>query len=131
MAETVNVDIYRRRPEEEIKKVATAMSISLSISYEEIIAGWEGKAKGYLQVAWERGSIDESNLTSYLARGGKYDQGNTLDEKYCLHHIISQLDDFANETTLLQDTLAKHNVIFIRTPKCHPELAGEGIIFKE
>ena len=44
-----------------------------------------------------------------------------------MHHIISQLDDFANDTTLLQDTLAKHNVIVIRTPKCHPELAGEGI----
>ena len=27
----------------------------------------------------------------------------------------------------LQDTLAKHNVTVIRTPKCHPELAWEGI----
>ena len=47
------------------------MSIPLSISYEEVIAGWEGKAKGSLQVAWKRGFIDESNLKSYLAKGGK------------------------------------------------------------
>ena len=55
MGEKVNVDVYKRRPEEEIKSLATAMSIPLSISYEEVIAGWEGKPKGSLQGAWERG----------------------------------------------------------------------------
>ena len=103
------------------------MSIPLSNSYEEVIAGWEGKAKGSLQVAWDRGFFDESNLKSYLANGKEYDQGNTINESYCLHHIISQLEAFAIETTLLQDTLARRNVIVVRTPKCHPELVGEGI----
>ena len=100
------------------------MSIPLSISYEEVIAGWEGKPKCSLQVAWERGFIDESSLKSYLTKGKKDDQGNTINEKYCLHHIISHIDDFSNKTTLLQDTIAKRRVIVIRTPKCHPELAG-------
>ena len=96
------------------------MSIPLSISYEEVITEWEGKAKCSLQVAWERGIIDESNLKSYLVKGERDDQGNNIDEKYCLHHIISQLEEFSNETNLLQDTIAKCNVLFVRTPKCHP-----------
>ena len=40
MAEIINVDVYKRKLEEEIKSAATAVSIPLSISHEEVIAGW-------------------------------------------------------------------------------------------
>ena len=126
MAQKVNVDLYRRKPESEIKTLATAMSIPLTVSYEEEIAGWEGKAKGLLQVLWERGFIDESNLSSYNISGSKDKHGN-INNSFSLLHIMSECEDFSNETTLLQDTLAKRDVSIIRTPKCHPELAGEGI----
>ena len=69
MAQKVNVDLYKRKPESEIKTLATAMSIPLTVLYEEEIPGWEGKAKGLLQVLWERGFIDESNLSSYNISG--------------------------------------------------------------
>ena len=45
------------------------MSILLSVSYKEVISEWEGKAKGSLQVEWERCFIDEGNLTSYFSKG--------------------------------------------------------------
>ena len=126
MAQKLNVDMYRRKPESEIKTLARAMSISLTVSYEEEIAGWEGRAKGLLQVLCERGFIDESNLSSYNISGSKDKHGN-INNTYSLLHIMSECEDFSNETTLLQDTLGKRDVSVIRTPKCHPELAGEGI----
>lgn len=36
-------------------------------------------------------------------------------------------DDFRNEITLLQYHASKLGVILDRSPKCHPEIAGEGI----
>ena len=35
--------------------------------------------------------------------------------------------DFVEETTLMQYYGIKMSVVVDRTPKCHPELAGEGI----
>ena len=118
--------MYKRKPESKLKKLETTMSIPLMITYEEEIIGWEGKAKGLLQILWERGFIDKRNLSAYSINGKKDAHGN-VNENYSLYHLMTQCEDFANETTLLQDTLMKRNVLVIRTPKCHPELAGEGI----
>ena len=72
--------------------------------------GWYGKPKGVFQILWERGYID-------MAQKDKY-----------LNHLIRNCLDFVNEKTMLQhigeDMLG---VIVDRTPKCTPEIAGEGI----
>ena len=41
--------------------------------------------------------------------------------------MIESLLDFQEEETLLQHHASKMGVAVDRTPKCHPELAGEGI----
>ena len=44
-----------------------------------------------------------------------------------LKEMMASLVDFSEEETLLQYHGALLNVIVDRTPKCHPEIAGEGI----
>ena len=58
---------------------------------------------------------------------GKKDQYGNVDPGTSLIKIMSSCLDFVNNTTLLQETLGKRGVIVIRTPKCHSEVAGEGV----
>ena len=44
-----------------------------------------------------------------------------------LKHLMSLLTDFIEEETLLQYHGRLLEVKVVRTPKCHPEIAGEGI----
>jgi len=50
-----------------------------------------------------------------------------LEWTYSLKHILSQWKDFQEEESLLQTIAKKMGVAVDRTPKCHCELAGEGI----
>ena len=44
-----------------------------------------------------------------------------------LNHLMTTLPDFQEEETLLQFHARKLGYLVDRTPKCHPELAGEGV----
>ena len=44
-----------------------------------------------------------------------------------INNLMKLQDDFVNEITLLQFHAEQMGVKLDRTPKCHPELAGEGI----
>jgi hypothetical protein len=44
-----------------------------------------------------------------------------------LKQILANCSDFEEEETMLQSMGRSMGVIVDRTPKCHPELAGEGI----
>jgi hypothetical protein len=53
-------DLIRRAEENGIcRKVTSA----------KVVEGWEGEAKGLLQVLWERGFIDATNLENYTMNG--------------------------------------------------------------
>lgn len=93
---------------------------------EFVVEGWEGKAKGMLQILWERGFIDSNKLDQYTVDGRKDDYGNLIPET-SLKHLMEQLPDFQDEPTLLQFHGEKLGVKVDRTPKCHPEVAGEGV----
>ena len=43
--------------------------IQVTSASEKILEGWQGKAKGLLQVLWERGFIDPNNLDRYTLNG--------------------------------------------------------------
>ena len=93
---------------------------------DEIIEGWVGQPKGMLQVLWERGFIDESNLKSYTI-AGKKDAFGAVDLSTSLKSILGNCTDLAEEECLLQSMGRKMGIIIDRTPKCHAEIAGEGI----
>mmetsp|Transcript_33708 Transcript_33708/g.81727 ORF Transcript_33708/g.81727 Transcript_33708/m.81727 type:complete len:222 (+) Transcript_33708:463-1128(+) len=91
----------------DLQKRCEDNEIAISEMRRKVKEGWMGKPKGMLQVLWERGFIDPT----------------------------VEVSDFLNEKTLLQfhaearsrDHPDGCQVMFDRSPKCHPELAGEGI----
>jgi hypothetical protein len=99
----------------------------------KVLEGWVGKPKGMKQIAFERGFIDLENVKLYTKDGPKDEDGKTIDESFSLKKIISGLTDFVEEETLLQvmskriGTSRGMSVTVDRSPKGHPEVAGEGI----
>jgi hypothetical protein len=90
--------------------------------------GWEGKQKGLLQTLWERGFIDENKpvMKYYTMTGSKDLYGNVIPGTN-LAELMDNTTDFVNKVTLLQEVLGRLGVTVHRSPKCHAELADEGI----
>jgi hypothetical protein len=101
---------------------------------DDIEKGWIGQPKGMLQLLWERGFIDPSveDPKRYYSKEGKTATG-IIDPTRSLNLLMKQLYDFVHELTLLQfkgSEIGKERgieIIVDRTPKCHCEMAGEGI----
>jgi hypothetical protein len=111
------------------KIARAAQLINIQLTYEEqtVKEGWVGKPKGALQILWERGFINpDKGITWYTWDGRKDNYDNWIPES-SLKHLMSQHYDFANELTLLQFIGLELGITVDRTPKCHPEMAGEGI----
>ncbi len=75
---------------------------------------------------WERGLIDPHNLNQYTMDGRK-DQFGVLQPQTSLKHLLGSCRDFQEKESLLQTMGRKMGVLVDCTPKCHCELAGEGI----
>ena len=94
---------------------------------EKIIKeGWVGTPKGALQILYERGFIDKENLKKYTM-DGKKDLDGTIITNTSLKQMLECLPDFMEQETVLQFYARQLGVMIDRTPKCHPEVAGEGI----
>jgi len=93
-----------------LQKIAQDNDLLTKETSAKVVQGWKDKAKGLLQVLWEHGWINENNLAQYTIKGNKDAFGvltvRTLRRKNCRQ---------------------KMGVYFDCTPKCHCELAGEGI----
>jgi hypothetical protein len=76
---------------------------------------------------YERGFIDPSKGEKNFTLTGKKDTAGNVVKETSLNHLMSIQYDFAHETTLLQHHGTSMGVIVDRFPKCHPEIAGEGI----
>ena len=108
-----------------IVQLCVLHEIPTVINVEHFREGWEGRAKGLLQVLWERAFIDSTNLSKY-ALTGKRELG-IVNNVNSLRHIMGMCADFLNEEGMLQYIATKIGVTVLLTPKCHAELAGEGI----
>ena len=71
--------------------------------------------------------IDPEKEISYYAIEGKIDAFGNKIENSSLKWMLKQLPDFVNEQTLLQCDANEIGASVDLTPKCHPEIAGEGI----
>ncbi len=110
-----------------IQKIALEQGLPIEETKARIIEGWEGKPKGLQQVLWERGFIDANNLAKYTMDGRQDIYGVLVDKSFALKHLMASCQDFEEEETLLQTMGRDMGVLIDRTPKCHCELAGEGI----
>jgi len=84
-----------------------------------------------LQVLWERGFVntvegEKTAYQNYSIKGYNNQFGNHRPET-SLKELMSSCKDFVEEETMLQSIARDLGVRVDRTPKCHCELAGEGI----
>ena len=85
-----------------------------------------GKSKGLLQVLWERGFIDGTSIEKYKLTG-KNDDFGIVDNSTSLRHMMTMCSDFLHEQGMMEFIGQKVGVEVILTPKCHAELAGDGV----
>ena len=117
----------------DLQGMAQQNDIAIKKSVRKIKEGWINKSKGVLQVLYERGFINRSKLSDYKMEPFKDDNGNILDDTYSLKVIMSKQTDFINEETMLEYNLREigqqrgFQNSLLRSPKCHPEVAGEGV----
>ena len=102
------------------------------LTEDNVDEGWVGKAKGSLQILFERGWINPDCIHLYTAKGKKSSVIHLFPPdptgcNYSIDGLMQLQTDFKNEMTLLEYHVRSLGVILDRTPKCHPELAGEGI----
>jgi hypothetical protein len=107
------------------ERVALCQNHSIPIT-RKIKEGWVGKAKGLLQVLWERGFIDMNKLSSYVLTGRNNELGN-VDMNMNLRHLMTMCPDFLNEQGMMEHVGATLGVEVMLTPKCHAKIAGEGV----
>ena len=127
----------------ELQEQSIRLGLPIKHTNEVITEGWSGRQKGAIQILFERGWINPNFIQHYTSDGKKEKdpfQTNCNAESssssfpddptgcnYSIKSIMKLQSDFANELTLLQFHGSKLGVIIDRTPKCHPEIAGEGI----
>jgi len=80
-------------------------------------------------VLWERRWIDSqvNKPYHYYTINGKKDIFGNLQRDTSLRHLMENCADFQEEETMLQAMAHQIGVELDHSPKCHCELAGEGI----
>ena len=125
---------------DELERIAKEKNIALTYEYNIKKEGWMGKPKGLLQILWERGFVDEKNVSLYSLKGKKYqldEDGNLKKqfERYSLRTLMKRCSDFANEKSAMEHLFiqlsrkAEPTLSMLISPKYHCEVAGEGIEF--
>ena len=65
-------------------------------------------------------------MKHYTVNGRKDRYGNAIPDTN-LRQMMEECLDFINERTLLQESMHQIGITVHRSPKCHAELAGEGV----
>jgi len=113
----------------ELLRIAKRTNVAYQCAVRtDVMKSWVGTPKGMLQVAYERGLLDLNKycVEDYTENGQKDAEWSPILET-SLKHLLAMCTDFVEEETLLQQMCKKMGAICDRSPKCHPELAGEGI----
>jgi hypothetical protein len=71
--------------------------------------------------------VGESRLSDYTINGTRQNGYRIVDKTFALKSLMANCLDFEEEETLLQSMGREMGVLVDRTPKCHCEMAGEGI----
>ena len=131
--------VRRHCSKADMMDICRANHISLTKNVYKKVDGWMGKLKGLLQVLWERGWINEGELSKYSLDGKQNqrdDNGNILREhrKYVLRTLMSECADFKEEKSAMEHLLSQlslksrpTSIRLMTSPKYHCEVAGEGI----
>ena len=122
----VQESCWKGKKRKDLESLCEQQAVELKEIRPKIIVGWCGKQKGCLQVCQERGLIDPANLRRYAIDGRKNNLGNNIPGT-SLREQLKSCYAFANEETMLQTMGKAMGITIDRSPKCHAEVAGEGI----
>jgi len=113
----------------QIKNLAQQRVGSIALTYEQraIVQGWGGKPKGMEQTLWEQDFIDPSQNCKVYSVNGTKDLMGAVRKDTSLWHLMSNLKAFKSQETMLQLKATEMGILIDWMPKCHCELAGEGI----
>jgi len=118
-----------------VKAKLVARCIQAGIPLKKRVAnvkeyGWFGKPIGAFHLLHERGMVspDVKDQDKYTMKGQK-DEHNHIIKETSINHLIRQCEDFVHEKTLLVHYGEMLGSTIDRTPKCTPEIAGDGIEF--
>eukprot|EP00590_Aulacoseira_subarctica_P008587 CAMPEP_0172421816 /NCGR_PEP_ID=MMETSP1064-20121228/8040_1 /TAXON_ID=202472 /ORGANISM="Aulacoseira subarctica , Strain CCAP 1002/5" /LENGTH=296 /DNA_ID=CAMNT_0013162393 /DNA_START=79 /DNA_END=966 /DNA_ORIENTATION=- len=124
IAKGINIRTKKKRIE--LVELAAHHGISLAHAPENLQEGWIGKAKGMLQIAWERGLINPTKWSEYQVNA-PCDAFGAEDKSLSLRDILASCEDFENEQSQLEWVITELGGCCQMSPKYHPEIAGEGI----
>jgi hypothetical protein len=85
----------------ELQRLCSRNDVPIETSKMGIVEGWEGKAKGMLQMLFEHGRINPTGMSEYTVNGRNDAFGN-LTAETSLRHLMEQLGDFQDEESLMQ-----------------------------
>ena len=102
--------------EVELQALCKNKDMPIEEEMDEADKGWEGKAKGMLQILWEGGFIYPVKLDYKLK--GKKDPYRNIILKTSLRNLMSLQTDLINEKSLLQYHGRLLGIKLERTPKC-------------
>ena len=123
----INVHVKGKR--DDLVKLCQNNNLPIKRTVVKVDEGWYGKPKGSLQILYERGWIDPKKSHTYYTKAGKKDLYGFVDESTSIDKLMEKQPDFLEQETLLQYYCRQLGVESDRSPKCHPEIAGEGIEF--
>jgi hypothetical protein len=109
-----------------IKEICIQNNIPTEEEVQKIVQEWGGRQKGLLQCLWEHGWIDPMKLQDYTIEG-RIDALGIKQISFSLKHLMANCTDFIEEELLLQSNGWKMGAVINQMPKCHCELAGEGV----
>jgi hypothetical protein len=89
------------------------------------VVGYIGKPKGVRHILVERG-LWVSGMRSALSNKD-VEQGKILEAARDAHLALNKCPDFKLEKPAIQMLLEQYGHLLLLSPKCHPELAGEGV----
>ncbi len=81
----------------DVKYLALKHGILLTENKAVVEEGWEGKAKGILQILHKHGLIDESNYKTRTLDGRKDPESGGILPGTSLHGLLEKCSDFRNE----------------------------------
>ena len=110
----------------QLKEQALALDppIALTVTETDVTPGYVGKQKGLKQILFERGWLDPDLIQKYYLNPKGAEEE---DEPLCLKQLLSKCTDFLEEESQMVFIMKTINVSVEMSPKCHPELAGQGV----
>ena len=89
--------------------------------------GLGGESEGSIAGSRERGLIDGASFKQFSLTGKRDEFGIVVDNGTSLRRLMGLCHDFLNKEGMLQHIAKSIGVEVLLTPKCHAELAGEGV----